>query len=101
MKPEDTRFLIEQAMDMARRCAAGAADAAMRRLDDLEAGRPVRPVKAMPSLPPDADEMDRIINAFLLAQVEAVRAELDALTPRVKALIAARRQPRMEAGNDH
>lgn len=100
MKPADTQFLIEQVMDMAQRCAASAADAAMRRLDDLEAGHPVRPVKAMPSLPPDADEMDRVVHAFLLAQVEAVRAELDALAPRVKALIAARPKPKVKGNAD-
>lgn len=113
LSPQDSAFAIRLIEQTTRDQAAMAAKAVMLRLNQLEAGQPVAPLdyarlRRGPGEPdphnPRQAEVDRAMAPFLTAMMEAIADELDDLTPRVRALIAARPKPRVraeqEAGDD-
>lgn len=113
LSPDDTAFAIRLIEQQTRDQAAMAAKAVTLRLNELEAGQPVAPLdyarlRRGPGEPdpdnPRQAEVDRAMGPLISAMMEALADELDDLTPRVRALIAARPKPRVraeqEAGDD-
>lgn len=106
LSPQDSAFVIRLIEQTARDQAAMAAKAVTLRLNQLEAGQPVAPLdysrlRRGPGEPdphnPRQAEVDRAMAPFIAAVMEALADELDDLTPRVRALIAARPKPRVRA----
>jgi len=101
---DDWAFSIREIEDLARHGGAKAASAVTLRLNQLEAGQPVDPFPydylregPAPTDPtnPQQSEVDALLAPLQAAVMEAVADELDELSPRVRALIAARAKPKV------